>query len=91
MNTEQKSYAVNNTSFEIDNSNSIGFNIRRNNDISATEFYDLYYSYTNDCLEAAISFKKSYYSDVDLKPEKQLFFSLSIIPFGTVSTPVYNN
>ena len=91
MNTEQKSYAVNNTSFEIDNSNSIGFNIRRNNDISATEFYDLYYSYTNDCLEAAISFKKSYYSDVDLEPEKQLFFSLSIIPFGTVSTPVYNN
>ena len=91
MNVKQKSYVANNTSFGIDSSNSIGFNIRRNNDISATEFYDLYYSYSNDCLEAAISFKKSYYSDADLKPEKQLFFSLSIVPFGTVSSPAYNN
>ena len=90
-NTDQKSYAANDTSYKIDDSNSIGFNVRRNNDISATEFYDLYYSYSNDCLEAALSFKKSYYSDADLKPEKQLFFSLSIVPFGTVNTPALNN
>ena len=59
--------------------------------ILVLEFYDLYYSYSNDCLEAAITFNKSYYSDSDLKPEKQLFFSISIIPFGKVNTPNLNN
>ena len=90
-NITQKSYVANNTSFIVNDASTIGFNIRRNNDINATEFYDLYYSYSNDCLEAAITFNKSYYSDSDLKPEKQLFFSISIIPFGKVSTPNLNN
>ena len=54
------------------------------------EFYDLYYSYANDCLEAAIACDKSYYIDSDLKPEKQLLFSLTIIPFGKVNTPGIN-
>ena len=45
-----------------------------------------------DSLQYNLVFQeKSYYSDADLEPEKQLFFSLSIIPFGTVSTPVNNN
>ena len=59
-------------------------------DLNATEFYDLFYSYTNDCLEAAVAFNKSYYIDSDLKPEKQLLFSLTIVPFGKVNTPGFN-
>ena len=90
-NITQKSYVANNTSFIVNDASTIGFNIRRNRDIGATEFYDLYYSYSNDCLEAALTFNKSYYTDSDLKPEKQLFFSISIIPFGKVNTPNLNN
>ena len=87
----QKSYLANNTSIKIDDNGSVGFKLRRNNDTSATEFYDLYYSYANDCLEAAITYNKSYYSDSDLEPETQLFLSVTIIPFGTVNSPDITN
>ena len=88
---DQQSYITNNTSLKVDDSSSLGFNIRKNKKTNATEFYDLFYSYSNDCLEAAISFNKSYYSDSDLKPEKQLFFTLTIIPFGQINSPNLNN
>ena len=82
---------TNNTSFNLSDNNSVGFNLRRNKKTNATEFYDLYYSYTNDCLVAALEFNKSYYSDSDLEPKNQLFFSLTIIPFGSLDTPNVNN
>jgi len=87
---DQKSYVTNKTTLQINDSGSIGFNLRKNKVTNATEFYDLFYSYTNDCLEAAVAFNKSYYIDSDLKPEKQLLFSLTIVPFGKVNTPGIN-
>lgn len=87
---DQKSYVTNNTTLQINDSGSIGFNLRKNKVTNATEFYDLFYSYANDCLEAAVAFNKSYYIDSDLKPEKQLLFSLTIVPFGKVNTPGFN-
>ena len=89
-NKDQQSYLTNNSSLKVGDNNSLGFNIRKNKKTNATEFYDLVYNYSNDCLEAAISFNKSYYTDADLKPEKQLFFSLTIIPFGKIDTPNFN-
>jgi len=86
----QQAYVTNNTTLKFNDSGSIGFNLRKNKVTNATEFYDLFYSYTNDCLEAAIAFNKSYYTDSDLKPEKQILFSLTIIPFGKINTPGLN-
>ena len=41
-----------------------------------------------DCLVAGIEYKKDYYSDGNLKPEEQLFFSITIMPFsGSISSP----
>ncbi len=88
---KNQNYMTNNTSFNLSDNNSVGFNLRRNKKTNATEFYDLYYSYTNDCLVAALEFNKSYYSDSDLEPKNQLFFSLTIIPFGSLDTPNVNN
>ena len=65
--------------------NSINFNVRRNNEISATEYYNLIYNYKNDCLVASVKFNKEFYKDADLEPEKAIFFTLSLIPFGGVS------
>ena len=39
-----KAYTSNSTSFQIDKNNSIDFNTRRNNEKSATEFYNLIYT-----------------------------------------------
>ena len=81
-----ESFTSNSSSFEIDKNNSINFSTRRNNEKSATEFYNLIYSYKNDCLVASIKYNKEFYKDSDLKPEKEIFFTLSLIPFGGVTT-----
>ena len=54
------------------------------------EFYNLIYEYKNDCLVAAVEYNKDYYSDRDVKPNEELFFSLTIVPFSTFSSPKTN-
>jgi len=83
---KQKSYISNNSTLNFDGTNALGFNIRKNRKTNATEFYDLIYSYTNDCLVASIKYNKDYYTNADLKPEEQIFLSLTIIPFGKVDS-----
>ncbi|MDC1128257.1 hypothetical protein OAS85_01200 [Candidatus Pelagibacter sp.] len=85
-NSINESFTSNSSSFEIDKNNSINFNVRRNNEKSATEFYNLIYEYKNDCLVASIKFNKEFYEDSDLKPEKEIFLTLSLIPFGSLTT-----
>ncbi len=87
----KKSYISNETNLTLSENNSIGFNVRKNKKTNATEFYDLFYSYSNDCLVASIKFNKEYYTDSDLKPEKQILLSLTVIPFGTASSPNFSN
>jgi len=82
----QESYISNNSTLDFDGTNTLGFNIRKNRKTNATEFYDLIYSYTNDCLVASIKYNKDYYTNADLKPEEQIFLSLTIIPFGKVDS-----
>ena len=44
----------------------------------------------NDCLKASIEYQKDYYTDRDIKPGENIFFNLTIIPFGTTSSPNLN-
>ena len=60
---------------------------RRNKENNLTEFYDLIYQYQNDCLTASIQYNKDYYSDRELKPTEELFFSITIVPFANVGSP----
>ena len=81
-----ESYLQNTTSWDINENSSFSFSTRRNKKINLTEFYDLIYEYKNDCLTAAVKYKKEYYTDNDIKPSEQLFFSLTIIPLGEYET-----
>ena len=83
----EESYLSNKTTFNFDDNHSIEFSTRKNKEKDLTEYYNLIYQYKNDCLTAAVEYKKDYYSDGDLKPEEQLFFSITIVPFGKTSTP----
>jgi LPS-assembly protein len=47
----------------------------------------LLYQYRNDCLIAGLEYNKEYYNDGSLKPEENLMFKLTIIPFGQTSSP----
>ena len=83
----QEGFLSNKTSYEIDKSNKLSFETRENKKTKLTEFYNLIYQYRNDCLIAAIEYNKDYYSDRDLKPNENIFFKLTIVPFGQTSSP----
>ncbi len=85
-----ESYIANKSTFNLNEKNSLSFKTRRNKQLNLNEYYNLIYEYKNDCLKAAIEYKKDYYEDRDLKPEEQIFFSLTIIPFGTLDSPDLN-
>ena len=88
--TNKESYIANRTGYNFNNSQNLTFETRKNKKTKLTEFYNLIYEYSNDCLKAAIEFNKDYYTDRDLKPDESLFFKLTIIPFGTTSSPNLN-
>jgi LPS-assembly protein len=70
-------------SYELDENNFLSFETRRNRKLNLTEFYDLVYEYKNDCLTAGIKYKKTYYSDGDLKPTENLLFTVTLFPLTT--------
>ena len=81
------SYLKNETKFNFDEKNSLIFETSENKEKSFTEFYNIIYQYENDCLKAGIEYNKEYYSDEDLKPSENLFFKITILPFGGFNTP----
>ena len=85
-----ESYFSNKTGLNLSENKRISFSTRRNRKTDLTEYYNLMYEYKNECLVASIQYKKDYYTDVDLKPEEQLFFSLTIVPFTTTNSPNIN-
>ena len=83
----KSSYLQNETRYNFNEKNSLIFETRENKERNFTEYYNLIYQFQNDCLTAAIEYNKEYYSDQDLKPSENLFFKLSILPFGGFNTP----
>ncbi len=82
-----RSYLSNTTKYSFDNNNSFEFTTNKNLESNLTEYYDLVYEYRNDCLKASVEYRKTYYDDVDLDPDENIFFSIAIIPFGSINTP----
>ena len=84
----RKSYLLSKLQYNLNSSNNISFSTRENKETNLTEYYNFVYQYKNDCLAASIEYNKSYYDDRDLKPEENVFFKLTIMPFGQIaSTP----
>ena len=54
----EKNVIENTTGYNFDESNSLSFSTRRNRKLNLTEYYDLIYEYKNDCLVAAVKYKK---------------------------------
>ena len=84
---DNRSYISNTTKYSFDKNNSFGFTTNKNLESNLTEYYDLVYEYRNDCLKASVEYKKTFYDDVDLNPDENIFFSITIIPFGSLNTP----
>ena len=82
-----KSYLSNETTLNLNSNNSFSFKTRQNKEKDLTEYYNLIYEYKNDCLIAAIEYQKNYYQDVNITPEQNLFFTITIMPFVSINTP----
>ena len=74
---------TNSISYKYDDKNLFTFKTRRNRKINLTEYYDLVYEYKYDCITAGIKYNKTYYSDSELKPSENLFFTITFIPLTT--------
>ncbi len=83
----ENSFISNKTSFIMNDNSSVSFGTRKNRKLHLTEYYDLIYEYKNDCLKAGVAYKKEFYNDVDLKPEEQIYFTLTVMPFGQIKSP----
>tara|TARA_X000000950_G_scaffold81042_1_gene101811 strand:- start:3559 stop:5943 length:2385 start_codon:yes stop_codon:yes gene_type:complete len=82
-----ESYLSNETAYNFNDAYSLKYRTRRNKKTDFTEFYNLIYEYKNDCLTASIQYNKDFYSDNELKPTEEIFFSISIVPLATLNTP----
>ena len=81
------SYLASKIGYNFDKNNKLEFKTRKNKKTNLTEFYNLIYEYKNYCLFAAFEYNKDYYSDGDMEPSEELFFSLTIVPFSKISSP----
>ena len=83
-----ESYISNQTSYALNNTSKLLYRERTNRKTNLKEFYNIVYQYENDCLVAAIEYNKDYYSDRDLQPTEELFFSLTIVPFANITPKI---
>ena len=79
---ENKEILSNTTVYKFDNENSLKFNSSKDLKKDFTEYYNLIYSYETDCLIASAEYKKQFYRDGSLVPNKSLLFTIRFIPFA---------
>ncbi len=64
---------------------------KRNLITNSSEFYKLSYEYINDCLRAGLVYRREFYEDSELEPENSLMFTITLSPFGSLSSPKFSN
>ena len=63
---------------------------KRNLITNSAEFYNLSYEYLNDCLKAGLVYRREFYDDSELEAENSLMFKITLIPFGNINSPSFN-
>ena len=63
---------------------------KRNLITNSSEYYDLSYEYYNDCLRAALVYRREFYNDSELEAENSLMFKITLIPFGNIDSPSFS-
>ena len=67
--------------------NKLSFSTNKNYKTDSTEFYNMAYQYNIDCLTAGLVYRREFYQDDTLEAKNSLMFTITFVPFGTVSTP----
>jgi len=77
-------------SLNFNEHNKLSFETRKNFKTESTELYDISYQYSLDCLTAGLVFRREFYEDSDVESRDTLMFTITFVPFSTVSTPAFN-
>ena len=72
----------NTTIINFTDEHSLRFNTAKDLKADFTEFYNLNYDYTTDCLSASLQYRKIFYRDGNLLPDESLYFLIKFIPFA---------
>jgi LPS-assembly protein len=67
------------------------FKAKRNLITNSAEYYNLSYEYINDCLRAGIVYRREFYNDSELEAENSLMFKITLVPFGNINSPSFDN
>jgi LPS-assembly protein len=76
--------------YDTGSNTGLNFETKRNLITNSSEYYDMSYEYYNDCLRAALVFRREFYNDSELEPENSLMFKITLVPFGSIDTPDLN-
>ena len=80
-------YIKSDLKLDLNESNQMNFDFRRNLETESTEFYSMAYNYLNDCLKAGVIFRRKFYEDRDIEHSDTLMFKISLIPLGDAFGP----
>ena len=74
-------------SLNINKNNNLSFGTKKNFKTDSTEYHNISYQYTVDCLKAGLVYRREFYQDSDLEPTDNLMFTITFVPFGKITHP----
>ena len=80
----EQGYFDSSIQYNFNKNNSLSYSRRENTKTNLIEYNNIIYEYKLDCLTAGIEYKKKYYDNQDIKPEDEVYFSLTISSFGNL-------
>jgi len=80
-------YASSGITLNFNDNNKLSLGTKKNFKTDSTELYDINYQYGIDCLKAGLVYRREFYQDSSLDPSDTLMFTITFVPFGTVTSP----
>lgn len=91
IDSNKKEYVDSSFAIKSGSNGLFSLSTKRNLITNSSEFYKLSYEYLNDCLRAGLVYRREFYEDSELEPENSLMFTITLSPFGSLSSPKFSN
>ena len=80
-------YASSGITLNFNDNNKLSLGTKKNFKTDSTELYNINYQYGIDCLKAGLVYRREFYQDSSLDRNDTLMFTITFVPFGTVTSP----
>ena len=80
-------YVSSGVSLNFNDKSKLSFSTKKNFKTESTELYNLSYQYAIDCLTAGLNYRREFYQDDTLEQKNTLMFTITFVPFTSVSSP----